>query len=224
MSDLIVAYGNPSLMNRGWSIQAGGGVATKAAYNLLGGYVEYDIDFSSVPTGVNANLYTISPAGLAGEFNQNNYCDGAQTGSKFCLEVDWIETNGNCGGATTLHTIEGPGPNGCTSWGCSKDYHYNGHASFHMRIEYDQYGQWKTIRDGNVIQGSDLSPQPSSYDWSIIQSAYSSSGAVLYSSQWTGWVPVADCGTQGDLSSSWFQVKNLQIYGRVAQGPTPSRC
>ena len=22
-----------------------------------------------------------------------------------CVEVDWIESNGNCGGATTLHTV-----------------------------------------------------------------------------------------------------------------------
>jgi len=200
-------------------------VATKAAFNLLGGYVEYDIDFSNVRTGVNANLYTISPSGLSQNgFNQNKYCDGAKTGSGFCLEVDWVESNGNCGGATTLHSIEGTGPNGCTAWGCSTEYHYSGRSSYHMRIEYGTDGQWKTIHDGKVITGSDLSPQPSTSDWNIIKSSYSSAGAVLYSSQWTGWVPVSDCGTQGDLSASSFQVKNLKIYGKVVQGPTPHKC
>ena len=29
----------------------GGAAATKTAFNLLGGYVEYDVDFSGVPTG-----------------------------------------------------------------------------------------------------------------------------------------------------------------------------
>jgi hypothetical protein len=225
--DLMAAYGSPSLFNRGWKIQGGGGVATKAAFNLLGGSVEYDIDFSNVRTGVNGNLYTISPYGISGStgFTQGNYCDGAKTGSGFCLEVDWIESNGNCGGATTLHTIEGPGPNGCTAWGCTRDYHYSGRASFHMKIEYGTDGQWKTTRDGQVINGYDMAPQPTGYDWNIIQSAYSSAGAVLYSSQWTGWVPVADCGTQeGDLYSSSFQVSNLQIYGKVVQGPQPAQC
>jgi hypothetical protein len=96
---LTAAYGSPSLYNQGWSVHAGGAAATKAAFNLLGGYVEYDIDFSGVRTGVNANIYTISPAGVSSTngFNQNNYCDGAQTGSKWCIEVDWVESNGNCG-------------------------------------------------------------------------------------------------------------------------------
>ena len=31
-----------------------GGVATKSAYNLLGGQVDFDIDLSGVHTGVNA--------------------------------------------------------------------------------------------------------------------------------------------------------------------------
>merc|ERR1712224_870328 len=44
-----------------------------------------------------------------------------------------------------------------------------------------------------------------------------SKGAVLYSSQWVGWVP-------GDWGSSVYAVKNLKITGRVVQGPEPRRC
>lgn len=173
---------------------------------------------------MNANIYTISPSLWGGEFNQNAYCDGAKTGSGFCLEVDWIETNGNCGAATTLHSIEGSGPNGCTSWGCTTSYYYNGRSSFHMRIEYDTDGTWRTYHDGILINPWNLSPTPGSYDWSVIQSKYSTNGAVLYSSQWTGWVPVSDCGTTGDLYSSSFSIKNLVIYGSVVSGPTPRQC
>jgi len=49
-----------------------------------------------------------------------------------------------------------------------------------------------------------------------------SKGAVIYSSQWQGWVP-GDCGG-GDLGSSSYGVKNLKITGKVIAGPEPRRC
>ena len=97
-SDLTTAYGNPQIYDRGWTVRGGGAVATKASFNLLGGSVEYDVDFSQTRPGVNANIYTISPANFGSSFSQSRYCDGAKTGSDWCVEVDWIETNGNCGG------------------------------------------------------------------------------------------------------------------------------
>lgn len=224
-NDLTVAYGKPDIQNQGWGINGGGAAATKSSFNLNGGYVEYDIDFSGVPTGVNANIYTISPKGLgsSGYNNDANYCDGADNDKPWCLEVDWIESNGNCGGATTLHTVQGPGSNGCTSWGCRQSYHYNGKTSFHMRIEYGQDGSWTTLRDGQNIGA--LSPSPSGSDWEVIKNFHESYGAVIYSSQWTGWVPVDDCGTNpGDLNSARFRVSNLKIAGSVVQGPIPTKC
>merc|ERR1712139_229493 len=44
-----------------------------------------------------------------------------------------------------------------------------------------------------------------------------SKGAVIYSSQWQGWVP-------GDCGSSTYAVKNLKITGKVIAGPEPRRC
>lgn len=216
-----MAYGTPQLMDGGWSVHGNGGVATKTAYNLLGGWVEFDIDFSGVHTGVNANIYTISPSGIGSGFQSSQYCDGAGV-KPFCLEVDWIESNGNCGGATTLHTKPGPGSDGCTAWGCRASYHYGGQSSFHMRIEYGEDGSWTTIKGGQPIGG--LSPAPGGWDWGVLKSFYQQHGAVIYSSEWTGWVPVADCGTSGDLDSSHFTVKNLRIKGSVVQGPTPRAC
>ncbi len=223
--DLIVAYGSANLYDGGWYIQGGGAAATKAAFNLINGYVEYDIDFSGTHTGVNANIYTISPKNIPSYgFSQNNYCDGAKSGSQWCTEVDWVETNGNCGAATTLHTREGTGNNGCTAWGCKAEYYYNGRSTFHMRIEYKNDGSWTTIHDGKNIGPYDLNPTPQSYDWQVLANSYSSSGAVIYSSQWTGWVPLDNCGTSGDLGSSHFSVKNLRISGSVVQGPVPRSC
>lgn len=223
-SDLTVAYGSPQLMDGGWVIRAGGGAASKAAFNLLGGSVEFDLDLSGVPAGVNANIYTISPKVTGGAFSSGDYCDGAENDKPWCTEVDWLESNGNCGGATTLHTIPGPGM-GCTAWGCRVDYHYNGRTTFHMRVEYGQDGQWTTIRDGQVISPSSLQPPAVPSDWAELKSQYASLGAVIYSSQWVGWVPVDDCGTNpGDLNKAVFTVKNLKISGTVVQGPEPNHC
>lgn len=226
-ADLTVAYGNGHPEDQGWSISGGGAVATKAAYNLIGGWVEFDLDLSGVRRGVNANIYTISPSiGGQGFDNNANYCDGA--GQKpWCLEVDWLESNGNCGGATTLHTKQGTGNDGCTAWGCRASYHYNGKTSFHMKIEYGTDGSWTTIRDGQVINAGSMSPQPGGDAWSVIKSSYESKGAVIYSSEWVGWVPVDDCGgnaPDSDLAPSHFSVRNLRIKGSIVQGPKPRGC
>jgi len=223
-NDLVVAYGTPQFFDQGWSTQGGGATATKASFNLLGGWVEYDVDFSGVHTGVNANVYTICPT-FSGSFQPKvNYCDGAKTGSDWCVEVDWIETNGNCGGQTTLHTREGPGSNGCTAWGCANSYHYNGRSAFRMRINYGDDGTWTTVRDGQTIGPNNLNPPAQGQDWSILKQQYQSKGAVIYSSQWVGWVPLPDCGQTGDLPSSFFKVSNLRINGTVVQGTKPKVC
>lgn len=221
---MTTAYGSPELRDQGWTVHGNGGVATKSAFNLVGGFVEFDIDLSGVRTGVNANIYTISPSIGSGGYVGDNYCDGAVNDKPWCLEVDWLESNGNCGGATTLHTRAGPGSNGCTAWGCRASYHYGGRASFHVRIEYGEDGSWTTIRDGQVINAGTMSPTPGSGDWAVIKSSYESKGAVIYSSEWQGWVPVEDCGTSGDLGSSHFSINNLKVKGSVVQGPTPRAC
>lgn len=51
-----------------------------------------------------------------------------------------------------------------------------------------------------------------------------SRGAVMYSSQWVGWVPGDWCGGDSDLGASAYEVKNLKITARVVQGPEPRRC
>lgn len=232
--DLTVSYGNtntqPTLKDQGWSISGGGGVATLAAYNLLGGYVEYDVTFSGVPTGVNANIYSISPTGIPSTgFNaSNNYCDG-QGGAggasyPFCVELDWIESNGNCGGATTLHDVEGTGQSqNCNGWGCGTDYTYDDGANFNMRIEFTTDGVMTAYRNG--VELGPYYPTPQQLDWDNIKAAYTT-GAVIYSSQWVGWVPtIGDCPTNnGNLDAAYMEISNLVVAGTVTQGPTPAAC
>merc|ERR1719446_1462726 len=210
--DLIVAYGD-------------GGAATKAAFNLLGGYVEFDFDVSSANTGVIPNIYTVSPDGIGGGFSSDHYCDDGENDKPDCLEVDWLESNGGCGGATTLHTVSGTGPGACNYWGCRTTYSFGG-STFHMKVEYGNDGKFIVTRDGQQISGDSLDPPASGNDWGIVKSTYESKGAVIYSSQWTGsWVPADFCGGgPGDLDGSHFAVSNLRISGSVVQGPEPQKC
>lgn len=231
--DIVVAYSADKvhIQDQGWTISGGGGAATKAAYNLIGGFAEFDIDFSNVKLGVNANIYTISPS-FGGAFNKDaNYCDGSpgliQQG-KWCMEVDWTESNGNCLGATTLHTKnQETGNDGCTAWGCRTVYNFNGKASFRMRVEFGTDGRWTTYRDGQEIGA--LSNSPGADAWNVLKSTYESKGGVVYSSMWTGWVADSpQCSganaPESAVDASSFSVRNLKIKGSIVQGPTPRKC
>merc|ERR1719215_61975 len=113
--------GGASWNGNGWSVAGGGGVHGKQSFNLLGGYVEFDMDSSGATPGMNNNFYTISPDH---QYNSHqDYCDGqgphasSPTGT-YCLEMDIIEANGNCFAAATWHTW--PNRDGdCDMGGCS---------------------------------------------------------------------------------------------------------
>jgi hypothetical protein len=90
--DLLVAYGpGVQIEDGGWSIQGDGGAATKASFNLLGGFVEFDFDVSSANTGVIPNIYTVSPDGIDGGFTSDKYCDDGENDKPDCLK--WIGWN-----------------------------------------------------------------------------------------------------------------------------------
>jgi len=225
-NDFIVAYHSaivPTLVDQGWTSHGGAGVATKSSFNLLGGWVEYDIDFSQTKIGVNANVFTVSPQFKGSSFVLDDYCDAQKTGAGWCLEVDWIETNGACGGSSTLHTVEGRVGPGCNANGCTVEYKYTT-PSFRLRHEYTADGHWTTTRNGVSIGA--LSPAPRPEDWAVVQRSHQTRGAVIYASQWVGWVPaVPGCNTQnGDLVNSIFSVKNLRVNGTLVQGPRPKVC
>jgi len=94
-----------------------------------------------------------------------------------------------------------------------------------MKISYALDGTITVVRDGVTISQSSLSPAVLTSDTQNIQQYYSQRGAVVYSSQWVGWVPtVGSCSSSGDLTSSSFTISNLVINGAVVQGPTPTLC
>lgn len=83
----------------------------------------------------------------------------------------------------------------------------------HVHASWDANGDTLTVMvDGHQISGAG---NPGN--------EMKSRGAVLYSSQWTGWVP-GSCGGDGNLGASTFSVSNLKIQGSVIKGPEPRRC
>merc|ERR1712007_88236 len=174
-SDFTADYGSPQWSDNGWTIHGGARASSKASYNLAGGFVEFDMDLGGAHGGVNNNFYITFPS------NVGNYCDSGGTGG--CAELDFVENNGNCAAATTFHTDPGGGDKGGTQT-------VNGISSHvHVRAEWDGSGDTLTVHvDGHTISGP-----------GNVGGEMTSRGAVLYSSQWTGWVP-GSCG--GDHTST----------------------
>jgi len=230
--DFVVAYSEKgvTIEDGGYTIKGDCGVATKSAFNLLGGYAEFTYDVSKANPGVNTNIYTISPSfkNAGGFVKESDYCDGAINPSPWCMEDDWVESNGPCGGATTLHTVPGKGQF-CGAWGCRAEYHYNGQTKKNWRVDYSQDGQMTVKHGSETVAPGALNPAAKGSDWNVVKSTMSSKGVVVYSSQWGNWVPVKSCGPAAKepspvIDSSQFAITGMKIFGTVVQGPEPRKC
>jgi len=200
----------------GWTMTGGGGVHGKQTFNLLGGYIEFDIDTTAAHGGVNNNFYLVSPD--PSYFKASNDCDIQAQGKPACMEMDIIENNGNCLAQTTWHTW--PNHNGdCDQGGCWGQKYRHGVTK--VRAEFTQDGWMTVLMDGAKVDVSH--PVPSSSAHKYVHDTMASKGAQIQSSQWVGWVPSGNCGS-GDLGSSTFSIRNLKVSGSVVQGPEPSRC
>merc|ERR1712087_611342 len=158
-----------------------------------------DMDLTGAHAKVNNNFYVTFPSTVG------HYCDSGGTGG--CAELDFTENNGNCMGSTTFHKDPNGGDKGGTQ--------YTGGIGSHVHV----LAEWN--------QGGDtLSVTVNDHHYSGIGNPgneLKANGAVLFSSQWTGWVP-GNCGGDGNLGASTFSVSNLKIKGTVVQGPEPTRC
>jgi len=216
-NDLIVDYGPASLNSNGWSIKGGARVSSKAACNILGGYIEFDIDLSAAHSGINQNVYVSS-------LNMQNcgsacYCDAPNGG---CMELDFLEANGHCAYATTWHTTMVGGQN-CDVGGCQ----HIGKANNinHVKAAFSNDGWMAVFVNGEKVDAGTVNPHPSSKDAAALKARMQSHGVVIESSQWgPGWVPQPSCGGDGNKDASSFKVYNLRVKGAVINGPEPSKC
>merc|ERR1712146_844700 len=182
------------------SILGRGRVSSKTAFNLLGGYIEFDMDLSAAHSGVNQNLYVVS-------LNRPNcgsgcYCDAPNGG---CMELDFIEANGHCAYATTWHTTMVSG-------------------QMHVKATFSEDGWMTVFVNGQKVDAGAVNPHPSARDASALKARMQSHGVVIESSQWRGWVPQGSCGGDYNLGASYFAVQNLHVKGSVVNGPEPQKC
>merc|ERR1712217_630124 len=145
-------------------------------------------DLSESHGGVNSNMYVTFPH--KPNCGKDCYCDSGATGG--CAEVDFTENNGGCFQQTTWHEDasggdkSGHGGSGGLSGGI-----------VHMKASYSSDGNHVDVQiGGNHYGGTGLAGEMAQY------------GAVLYSSQWVGWVP-GSCGGDGNLQASSFSVSYI---------------
>jgi len=221
-SDMNSEHGNVQFINGGWKQTGDARVSSKTSWNLLGGYIEFDMDVSEATAGTNTNIYTVSmPMDNCGE---SCYCDIQNNGSPICMELDIIEANGQCYFASTWHTVPGFNGGGCDAGGCAYDGALPG-TNFHMKSVWSDTGDWLTYMDDQPLHVNNYEKNTlSDADRQVVMDTMNNVGAAIESSQWQGWVPGTSCPGGGDLASSSFSISNLRVYGRVSHGPEPTRC
>lgn len=226
--DMNSEHGTVVFANGGWTMLGDARVSSKTSWNLLGGFIEWDMNTSAVAPAVNTNLYTVSPK--QPNCGEACYCDiqKSQSGKASCMELDLTENNGRCEFATTLHTYETdgtPSNRNCDRWGCAATQKIPASGAFHMKAAFSANGTVTVSMDGVVNPA--YSPVPSASSNGVVVETMKSLGAAIESSQWFGWVPAAsDCpsGDASRLASSFVTVTNVKVSGTVVQGPTPDKC
>eukprot|EP00937_MAST-01D_sp_MAST-1D-sp2_P005663 g5663.t1 len=225
--DMNLEHGNVTFTDGGWEFLGDCRVSSKTSWNLLSGYISFDMDTSGVANEVNTNLYTSSPA--LPNCGEACYCDiqKSKSGKPSCMELDVIENNGQCAMATTLHTFATDGqPNNqnCDRWGCAAQVTHDG-PRFSINATFGADGSVIITRNGKP--NPPYAPSPSSDSDNVVVKTMQSIGAVLESSQWFGWAPAeSSCpgGDQSGLAESRLKISNVRVSGAVVQGPAPTKC
>jgi len=218
---------NITFVDGGWTIVGDGRVSSKTSFNLLGGFMEFDMDTSRVANEVNTNFYTSSPA--QANCGASCYCDiqKSNSGKPSCMEMDIIENNGQCAMATTIHTFATDGqPNNqnCDRWGCGSSMTLPS-PKFKIRAEFGLDGSLTVYLNG--VKNNNYGPSPSADSNSVVIKTMESIGACIESSQWFGWAPAESSCPSGDrsgLDASVVSISNVRVNGTIVQGPTPSKC
>jgi len=207
--------GNIQWTSDGFTMTGSGGVHGKHAFNLLGGYVQFEIDTSGAQGGVNNNFYTSSPD----KSYFPSYCDIQPNSSPQCMEMDIVENNGNCLSQTTWHTW--PNQNGdCDEGGCWAQQYASGKRT--MKAEFSSDGWMVTTINGQRLWVTN--PTPSNNAKAYIAQQMAALGAQFHSTQWVGWVPSGNCPGGGNVDGSTFSVSNVIVSGTIVQGSGATVC
>lgn len=211
--------GPMQLRDQGWTFHGYGRVRGKTSFNLLGGQISFKMHVEGVQPAVNTNFYTVSPR-IDDPSVFNSYCDIQEGGWESCMELDIVENNGNCKLQTTVHTVPVWGNPDCDRGGCA--VLGNLWSGTHDVVAtWSEDGTMSVTFDGNQV----MTPAMTWRAKQILVDTMKERGAVFISSQWTGWVPCANCCAQGgSLDASVFTVSDVKIQGRYIHGALPNEC
>jgi len=232
------------LFEDGLTAQGNARVHTTSSYNLLGGSVSMTVNASLVQDGIVATVYVISPDIETKDYycdiNTNPACmelDFMELNGRYTMQTTYHTT------ANGLTSSKFPCSNGecvCDQAGCfgvtqfdNTWYKENGCINnagdatsidtaqpFQLTAKISESGEMSvevSQGDNTVNTMQTLDKQPSSTDFSQVQSIMKANGAVVVISLWEGgWAP-GNCGseTTGSLSDSIFTISNIQVDGPV---------
>merc|ERR1711871_1221285 len=159
--DMNNEYGDVQFDANGWTFTGDARVSSKASWNLLGGYVAFDMDVTGVAAEVNTNLYTSSMS--QPNCGEKCYCDiqKSPSGKPSCMEMDFVENNGRCAMATTIHTFATDGtPNNpnCDRWGCGSSLGLPSTGKFHVHAAFAMDGTLLLTLDGQANNHWNVAP------------------------------------------------------------------
>jgi len=210
--------GNVQFENNGWTLHGYGRVRGKTSFNLLGGMISFKMHIQGVQPAVNTNFYTVSPR-IDDPSVFDSYCDIQEGSWESCMELDIVENNGNCKAQTTVHTVPLWGNPDCDRGGCAV-------LGNLWSGTFNVVARW--AEDGTMTVTMNDQPYNPPMTWKakeILRDTMNTRGALLVSSQWTGWVPCDTCCPGGgNLGASTFTISDVEVQGRYVHGAEPSEC
>eukprot|EP00392_Amoebophrya_sp_AT5.2_P005853 g5863.t1 len=232
----------------GWKLSNNGkgagnwGVASQFTMNIVGGFVEFiGADISKVADGANSNFYITSPPNLFKEKpayeGKANTCDSGGGKPESCMELDIFESDGGCGFSSTTHDPDGNNAGPCKGGGyaCQLGW-FAPKGKFDMRLEIDDDGcatYYVDTRDG---KGMRQIMDKKKMDCPGTKEHLEKSGAMVRSTQWTGWTYMKEHPEFTPSCAPFIQAYNAlpqgsemsidgaRFKGEVVQGKEPKKC
>ena len=196
--------------------------------NLLGGYIEYDVDMSTQVCGCLATLYLVrSPAhDSSGNYDNTDgfyYCDGHAITGEYCPEFDIMEANQyafqttahecysagnghysdcNHGGSCIQNTVDNWNHSGQNNYGPGGQYTIDTTQKYTVRIDFcEDNSQFSTFTLSLTQNGKTVSETCAGGNNSMMTDDLKGNMAIIVS-QWSGdatWLWKDSCG--GSCSS-----------------------
>jgi len=217
--------------------------------NLLGGYVEYDVDLSQSNCGCVAAFYMVSMPGKnsAGQVEPSEdnmyYCDANQVGGNYCPEFDIMEAN-QWTAQTTPHSCDSPSNGhywncnrggGCwqntknqlsyNDYGPGDQFKINTYKTFHAKLDFNSNGQFDSFKITYSQDGKSVSMDSGYCQETINMTNDVRNGMAFAFSSWStydNWLWGDRCQASNCNSHNlYFRNINIKTGGSSPNPPNP---